>query len=39
VDQPFVKDDSKTVGEALAEGAKAGGGTAKIKRFIRFEIG
>jgi elongation factor Ts len=39
VDQPFVKDDSKTVGEALTEGAKAGGGTAKIKRFIRFEIG
>ncbi len=39
VDQPFVKDDSKTVGEALTEGAGAGGGTAKIKRFIRFEIG
>jgi len=39
VDQPFVKDDSKTVGEALTEGARAGGGTAKIKRFIRFEIG
>ena len=39
VDQPFVKDDSKTVREALAEGAKAGGGTAKIKRFMRFEIG
>ena len=39
VDQPFVKDDSKTVGETLAESAKAGGGTAKIKRFIRFEIG
>ena len=39
VNQPFVKDDSKTVGQALAEAAKAGGGTAKIKRFIRFEIG
>jgi elongation factor Ts len=37
VDQPFVKDDSKTVGEALQEAA--GGGEAKIKRFIRFEIG
>jgi len=39
VNQIFVKDDSKTVGDALAEAAKAGGGTAKIKRFIRFEIG
>ena len=39
VDQPFVKDDSKTVGQALAEAAKAAGGEAKIKRFIRFEIG
>ena len=39
VDQKFVKDDSKTVGQALAEAAKAAGGEAKIKRFIRFEIG
>lgn len=39
VDQIFVKDDSKTVGEALAEAAKSAGGEAKIKRFVRFEIG
>ena len=39
VDQAFVKDDSKTVGEALAEAAKEAGCEAKIKRFIRFEIG
>lgn len=39
VAQPFVKDDSKSVAEALNEAAKAGGGDAKIKRFIRFEIG
>jgi elongation factor Ts len=39
VDQPFVKDDSKTVGEAVSAAAKAAGGEAKIKRFIRFEIG
>ena len=39
VDQPFVKDDSKTVGQALSDAAKTGGGEAKIKRFIRFEIG
>ena len=39
VDQMFVKDDSKTVGEALADAAKEAGGEAKIKKFIRFEIG
>ena len=38
VAQTFVKDDSKSVEEALNEAAKAGGGDAKIKRFIRFEI-
>lgn len=39
VDQPFVKDDSVTVGQALANAAKAAGGQAKIKRFVRVEIG
>jgi len=39
VEQSFVKDDSKTVGETLAEAAKAAGGEAKIKRFVRIEIG
>jgi elongation factor Ts len=39
VDQPFVKDDSVTVGQAISEAAKKGGGEAKIKRFMRFEIG
>ncbi len=39
VDQPFVKDDSKTVSEVLTQAAKTAGGTAKIKRFVRFEIG
>jgi elongation factor Ts len=38
VEQPFVKDDSVTVGEALAKAAKAAGGEAKIKRFVRIEI-
>ena len=38
-DQPFVKDDSKKVSQVLSEAAKAAGGQAKIKRFIRFEIG
>jgi elongation factor Ts len=39
VDQVFVKDDSKTIGQALIDAAKAAGGEAKIKRFVRVEIG
>jgi elongation factor Ts len=39
VDQPFVKDDTKTISEALTQAAKTAGGTAKIKRIVRFEIG
>ncbi len=38
-EQAFVKDDSKTVAVFLEESAKAAGGTAKIKRFVRFEVG
>ena len=38
-EQSFVKDDSKTVAQFLEESAKAAGGTAKIKRFVRFEVG
>jgi elongation factor Ts len=39
IDQPFVKDDTQTVSETLTQAAKAAGGTAKVKRFVRFEIG
>lgn len=39
VEQIYVKDDSKTIGQALADAAKAAGGEAKIKRFTRIEIG
>jgi elongation factor Ts len=39
VEQRFVKDDSKTVAQVLAEAAKEAGGEAKIKRFVRFEVG
>ncbi len=38
-EQPFVKDDSKTVAQFLEEAAKATAGEAKIKRFVRFEVG
>ena len=37
--QPFVKDDSKSVEQVLAEAAKQAGGEATIKRFVRFEVG
>ena len=39
LDQPFVKDDSKSVAEILADAAKQAGGEATIKRCVRFEVG
>ena len=39
LEQPFVKDDSKSVREVLTEAAKQAGGEASIKRFARFEVG
>ncbi len=39
LDQPFVKDDSKSVAVVLADAAKQAGGQATIKRFVRFEVG
>ena len=39
LEQPFVKDDSKSVAQVLAEAAKQAGGEAKIKGFVRFEVG
>jgi len=37
--QPFVKDDSKSVAEVVAEAAKKAGGTAKVTKFVRFGVG
>ena len=37
--QPFVKDDSKTIEQVVTDAAKQAGGTAKISRFVRLEIG
>jgi elongation factor Ts len=39
LEQKFVKDDSKSVEQVLNGSAKEGGGQAKIKRFVRFEVG
>jgi elongation factor Ts len=39
LEQQFVKDNTKMVSQVLAESAQKAGGTAKIKRFVRFEVG
>jgi elongation factor Ts len=39
LEQKFVKDDTKTVAQVLADAAKSTGGSAKIKRFVRFDVG
>lgn len=39
LEQPFVKDDSKSVAQVVDEAAKQISGQAKIKRFVRFEVG
>ncbi|NPA04274.1 MAG: translation elongation factor Ts [Epsilonproteobacteria bacterium] len=37
--QKFVKDDKKSVAQVIQEAAKKAGGTAKIVKFIRYELG
>lgn len=39
LEQGFVKDEKVPVTKVLADAAKAAGGTAKIKKFVRFAIG
>ncbi len=39
LDQPFVKDDSKTVQDVLTEQISKLGENMKIRRFVRFQIG
>lgn len=39
LDQQFVKDDSKSVEQVLADAARQAGGEAKIEKFVRFELG
>ena len=39
LEQPFVKDDTKTVGEIIAQAAKQCTGKATIRRFVRFGVG
>ncbi len=37
--QAFVKDDSRTVEQVLADAGKEAGGQVTLKRFVRFEVG
>jgi elongation factor Ts len=37
--QPFVKDDTKTVEQLLNEAGKQAGGKVSVNRFVRFEVG
>jgi elongation factor Ts len=39
LEQPFVKDDTKTVRQVLDEAAKQAGGQASVKQFARFAVG
>jgi elongation factor Ts len=39
LEQPFVKDDSKTVTQLLGEVSKQAGGKISVKRFARVQIG
>jgi len=39
LEQQFVKDDSRTVAQVLADAAKQAGGEAKITKFVRFSVG
>jgi elongation factor Ts len=37
--QPFVKDESQTVGDLVKAAAKTVGGAVTVKRFVRFKVG
>ena len=37
--QPFVKDDSRTIAQVVADAAKQAGGNARVTRFVRFGVG
>ena len=39
LEQPFVKDDSKTIKQVIEEAAKQAGGQAKIAQFVRLAVG
>jgi elongation factor Ts len=39
LEQPFVRDDSKTVGQLIKEASGKLGETISVRRFARFAVG
>ena len=39
LDQPWVRDDSKTIRQLVAEAGKESGSTMTVRRFARFQMG
>jgi len=39
LEQPFIKDDSKTVKQVIEESVSTIGENIKLRRFVRFELG
>ena len=39
VGQPFVKDETQTVGDLIAAASKAAGAPVTVRRFARFKVG
>ncbi|NLT96424.1 MAG: translation elongation factor Ts [Clostridia bacterium] len=39
LEQPYIKDDEKTVGQLIAEAIAETGENIKVRRFVRFELG
>jgi elongation factor Ts len=39
LDQPWVRDDKKSIGQLVSEAGKAAGATYEVRRFARFQMG
>jgi len=39
LDQPWVRDDSKTIRQLVTEASKESGSTLTVRRFARFQMG
>ena len=39
LDQPWVRDDSKTIRQLVADASKESGSTLTVRRFARFQMG
>ncbi|HIC09260.1 MAG TPA: elongation factor Ts, partial [Aquificales bacterium] len=39
LEQPFIKEEKKSIKKLIEEVAKQAGGNIKVNRFVRFELG